>query len=77
MTRQPFSIATTLVLLDPDSAQQTSANTFINTSRALALNDKVDRGECLDDFDRGLLNEVFADANNLRPLVARHPNTRN
>ncbi|MFH0341877.1 MAG: hypothetical protein ACHBNF_07035 [Chromatiales bacterium] len=41
--------------------------------RALALKDKVDRGECLDDFDLGFLNEVFADANNLRTLVARHP----
>jgi hypothetical protein len=41
--------------------------------RALALKDKVDRGECLNDFDLGFLNEVFADANNIRPLVARHP----
>jgi hypothetical protein len=40
--------------------------------RALALKDKVDRGECLDDFDLGFLNEVFADANNLRSLVACH-----
>ncbi len=41
--------------------------------RALALKDKVNRGECLDDFDLGFLNEVFADTNNLRSLVARHP----
>ena len=41
--------------------------------RALALKDKVDRGEVLDDFDLGFLNEVFADANSLRPLVAKHP----
>ncbi len=40
--------------------------------RALELKDKVDRSECLDDFDLGFLNEVFADANNLRSLVARH-----
>jgi hypothetical protein len=41
--------------------------------RALALKDKVDRGELLDEFDLGFLNEVFADASNLRPLVAQHP----
>ncbi|MGH8580145.1 MAG: hypothetical protein ACREVK_08505 [Gammaproteobacteria bacterium] len=41
--------------------------------RALALKDKVDRGELLDDFDLGFLNEVFADASSLRPLVAQHP----
>jgi hypothetical protein len=41
--------------------------------RALALKDKVDRGELLDEFDLGFLNEVFADASNLRPLAARHP----
>lgn len=41
--------------------------------RALALKDKVDRGELLDDFDIGFLEEVFADASNVRPLVAQHP----
>ncbi|MGH8471409.1 MAG: hypothetical protein ACREVJ_02890 [Gammaproteobacteria bacterium] len=41
--------------------------------RALALKDKVDRGELLDDFDIGFLEEVFADTSNVRPLVARHP----
>ncbi|MGH2523852.1 MAG: hypothetical protein ACREXX_00200 [Gammaproteobacteria bacterium] len=41
--------------------------------RALALKDKVDRGELLDDFDIGFLEEVFADASNVRPLVVQHP----
>ncbi len=41
--------------------------------RALALKDKVDRGELLDDFDIGFLEEVFADTNNIRPLLAEHP----
>ena len=41
--------------------------------RALALKNKVDRGELLDDFDLGFLEEVFADTSSVRPLVARHP----
>lgn len=41
--------------------------------RALALKDKIDRGELLDDFDIGFLEEVFADASKVRPFVARHP----
>ena len=41
--------------------------------RALSLKDKVDRGEVLDEFDIGFLEEVFADTGNVRPLVAQHP----
>ncbi len=41
--------------------------------RALALKDKVDRGELLDDFDLGFLDEVFAETSNVRPLLAQHP----
>ncbi len=41
--------------------------------RALSLKDKVDRGEVLDDFDIGFLEEVFAESSNVRPLVAQHP----
>jgi hypothetical protein len=41
--------------------------------RALALKDKVDRGETLSEFDIRLLEEVFADAHHIQPLVERHP----
>ncbi|MDQ3563431.1 MAG: hypothetical protein M3436_04565 [Pseudomonadota bacterium] len=41
--------------------------------RALVLKDKVDRGEVLDEFDIGFLEEVFADASNVKTLVAQHP----
>ncbi len=41
--------------------------------RALSLKDKVDRGEVLDDFDLAFLEEVFADANTIKPLLDRHP----
>jgi hypothetical protein len=41
--------------------------------RANALKEKVDRGQRLDDYDIAFLEEVFADANNLRGLLSRHP----
>jgi hypothetical protein len=41
--------------------------------RALALKEKVDRGELLDDFDLGFLEEVFADTSGIRPFLAQHP----
>jgi hypothetical protein len=41
--------------------------------RAFALKEKVDRGERLDDYDIAFLEEVFADANMIKPLVERHP----
>ena len=44
--------------------------------KALALKDKVDRGEKLSDFDIEFLEEVFADANNVKPILNRHPEYR-
>lgn len=41
--------------------------------RAQSLKEKVDRGEVLDDYDLAFLEEVFADASKIRPLVDRHP----
>jgi hypothetical protein len=41
--------------------------------RAQSLKEKVDRGELLDEFDLSFLEEVFADAHKIKPLVDRHP----
>jgi hypothetical protein len=41
--------------------------------RALALKEKVDRGELLDDFDLSFLQEVLKDASAIRPYVDAHP----
>lgn len=41
--------------------------------KALALKEKVDRGERLDDFDIAFLEDVFSDTVQIKPLLARHP----
>ena len=41
--------------------------------RALALKEKVDKGECLDEFDMSFLQDVFADSTQAMPMLARHP----
>ena len=41
--------------------------------RALELKDKVDRGETLSGYDIQKLEEVFADAQSIQPLIERHP----
>ena len=40
--------------------------------RALELKEKVDKGETLNDIDIAFLEQVFADANKLGPLLERH-----
>ena len=39
----------------------------------LALKDKVDAGERLDDQDIDFLKQAFADANKIKPLMDKHP----
>lgn len=40
--------------------------------RALELREKVDKGETLNNIDIAFLEQVFADANKLGPLLERH-----
>ena len=41
--------------------------------RALALKERVDRGELLSEFDIAFLEEVFEDAKNVKPYLDRNP----
>lgn len=41
--------------------------------RALDLKAKVDQGGVLDDLDIDFLERVFADCNELKPMLVRHP----
>ena len=41
--------------------------------RALALKEKVDRGERLNDLDIAFLDEVFSDSARIKPMLDRHP----
>lgn len=41
--------------------------------RALAIKEKVDSGEVLEDFDIEYLEQVFKDASDIGPLLDRHP----
>jgi len=41
--------------------------------RALSLKKKVDEGKVLDEFDIEFLEQVFEDANTIKPLLDRHP----
>ncbi len=44
--------------------------------RALTIKAKVDKGECLDEFDMAFLQEVLADSTNVMPMLERHPEHR-
>ena len=41
--------------------------------RAMALKEKVDRGEKLETFEADYLAEILADARSVKALLARHP----
>lgn len=45
--------------------------------RALSIKEKVDQGETLDNFDIEFLEEVFESANEIKPLLDRHPEYEN
>ena len=45
--------------------------------RALEMMEKVNRGERLEDFELKLLEEMLGDANQVKPLVERHPEHQN
>lgn len=44
--------------------------------KALALKERVDRGEVLNDLDLSFLEQVFADANKIGPLMKENPQVR-
>ena len=47
----------------------------LNTQRlplALALKEKVDQGGTLSEYDISKLDEIFADAQTIQPLIERH-----
>ena len=41
--------------------------------RALALKEKVDQGNVLDDFDLEFLKHVLTDTHDIKPLLEKHP----
>ncbi len=41
--------------------------------RVLRMQEKVDRGETLDDYDLRFLNQVFQDAGQAQILISKHP----
>ncbi len=41
--------------------------------RALALKDKVERGQVLNEFDIRFLEEVFAGVSRIQPIMDQHP----
>jgi hypothetical protein len=69
MTQTPQNTGLVMVLLERLEKQRLPL--------ALEMKDKVDRGERLEDFELTLLEEMLADANQVRPLIERTPEYQN
>lgn len=41
--------------------------------RALEIKQRVDQGDCLNEFEIEFLHQAFEDSESMRPLMARHP----
>lgn len=47
--------------------------THIRLPRALEIKERVDSGDCLNEFEIEFLHEVFEDSKAMRPLISHHP----
>jgi hypothetical protein len=65
MTKSRKDAGTILVLLNRLNEQR--------MPRALELKERVDRGECLGDYDMQFLKSVFTDAGTARRLAGKYP----
>ena len=65
MSQEQKDLGTITVLLDRLNSHR--------LPRALALKEKVDKGEVMNELDIAFLEEVFTDANNVGPLVDKYP----
>jgi len=65
MSDSPKDTGTIIALLERFETQR--------LPRALALKEKVNQGERLADTDIIFLKEIFADAQQIKPLLDRHP----
>ena len=65
MTESPNEAGVVLALVERFNTQR--------LPRALEIKAKVDAGEPLGDFDLDYLGQVLADARQIQPLAARHP----
>ncbi len=65
MNRSDYDLGVITVLLERLEKQR--------LPRVLAIKQKVDNGDCLDDVDIEFFKAAFADAQNILPQVHQHP----